>query len=357
MIGCTSLVGTWPLIPCMINHLTLEKNWQPHPNDFVTSIHELMTLLELPDSLIEQVADASHFPLRVPRHFVTKMQVGNPHDPLLKQVLPLQLEHESPVGFSTDPLSERAANLHKSIIHKYASRVLLTLTGACAVHCRYCFRQHFDYQANLPKSADWQRIMAYISQDDAIHEVIFSGGDPLSLNNRQLGEAITQIESLSQIDTLRLHTRVPVVMPQRIDQQLCERLSVSRLHVVMVIHANHPHEVDDETAQYLSLLKAHGVTLLNQSVLLKGINDSAETLCQLSQRLFTADVLPYYVHLLDPVVGAAHFDIAEANAAQIYWQMAAKLPGYLLPRFVKEKPATQSKVPIALYGHDVCDDS
>lgn len=333
----------------MINHLTLEQNWQPHSSDFITDIDQLLSMLELPHTVKNALYNPTHFPLRVPVDFVKKMQLGNPYDPLLLQVLPLHLEKEAQAGFSTDPLGEQAANTQKGIIHKYKSRALITLTGACAIHCRYCFRQHFDYQENLPKPADWEHIRAYLHSHPEINEVIFSGGDPLSLNNRQLFQAISNIEDIEQINTLRIHTRLPIVQPQRVDLDLCERLEQSKLHIVMVVHCNHPQEIDVRFKAHVDALKKANVTLLNQSVLLKGINDDVETLTRLSYALFDAGILPYYLYVLDKVKGAAHFDIDEKQAVSLYWGMMEQLSGYLVPKLMREIKKKSHKMPVNVF--------
>lgn len=333
----------------MINHLLTDQNWQAQINDLITDPAELLQLLELPSELLAgALAAGQNFGLRVPRAFVSRMQKGNRHDPLLLQVLPLHVELAHDARYSLDPLGERAANATAGILHKYNSRLLLTLTGACAIHCRYCFRRHFPYQDNLPKTGDWPRIQAYIQQHPDVHEVILSGGDPLSLSNRRLFDCLQQLEQLPQINTLRIHSRLPVVLPARMDDELLERLSSSRLHIVLVIHANHPAEIDDQTARILQRCRNSGMIVLNQTVLLYGINDHADTLIALSRRLFAAGVLPYYLHLMDRVQGAAHFDLSEGNALAIYHQMMLQLPGYLLPRLVREIAGRRYKVPVSL---------
>lgn len=331
----------------MINYLATQKNWQNAFSDTITTFAELAQALDLPvDSFDTQVGQ---FPLKVPRRFVQKMVKGDINDPLLKQILPTFQETVQVTGFVTDPLEEQHANPVKGIIHKYASRVLIPVTGACVVHCRYCFRQHFDYHDNLPTQNDWQAISDYINTHPAINEVILSGGDPLSLSNRRLFDIVTTLEALPQVHTIRIHTRVPVMIPERLDEPLLARLANSRCHIVMVIHANHPNEIDADTQHFLGRAKKAGVTLLNQTVLLKSINDDADVLAALNDKLWQAGVLPYYLHVLDKVAGASHFYIDDSQAVAIYWQLLAKCAGYLTPKLVRELPNNAYKTPIDLY--------
>ena len=333
----------------MINYLATQKNWQNAFSDTITSFAELAQALDLPiDSFDSQVGQ---FPLKVPRRFVQKMVKGDIHDPLLKQVLPTFQETVQVTGFVTDPLDEQHANPVKGIIHKYASRVLIPVTGACVVNCRYCFRQHFDYHENLPTQNDWQAISAYITAHPAVNEVILSGGDPLSLSNRRLLEIFTTLEALPQVQTIRIHTRVPVMIPERLDEPLLARFANSRCHIVTVIHANHPNEIDQETQIFLGKAKKAGVTLLNQTVLLKSINDDANTLASLNEKLWQAGVLPYYLHVLDKVAGASHFYISDEQAVALYWELLTKCAGYLVPKLVRELPNKPFKTPIDLYNH------
>lgn len=332
----------------MINHLITQKNWQSQLSDAITSVDELLGILNLA-SLRAQLYVPKHFELRVPRSFVAKMKVGDAHDPLLKQVLPDQREQMPVTGYVSDPLGEQGQNPIKGLLHKYQSRVLLTVTGACAIHCRYCFRQHFDYSANMPTASATAAIHEYICAHPEINEVILSGGDPLSVSNRRLFAWLDTLEGIAQLTTIRLHTRLPVVIPERLDNALLDRLAASRCQIVMVIHCNHANEIDTMTAQYLQRVRCAGVTMLNQTVLLAGINDTLEDQVILSQCLFAAGVLPYYLHVLDKVAGAAHFDIDERSAIDLYWTMMAELPGYLMPKLVRELPNRPFKVPIDIY--------
>ncbi|OTG94433.1 EF-P beta-lysylation protein EpmB [Acinetobacter sp. ANC 4654] len=332
----------------MINYLYQEQNWQSQLSDLITDPLELLEVLKLcPEQLLSGAILASEqFKLRVPRAFVGKMTVGDPLDPLLLQVLPHHLELEDHPDFVTDPLGEEQANQQPGVLHKYKSRFLLTLTGACAVHCRYCFRRHFPYQENLPKNEDWLNIKNYIESQPDINEVIFSGGDPLTLSNRKLKLWIDRLESLPQIKFLRIHSRVPIVIPNRVDEELVSLLKNSRLRIILVVHSNHAAELDDLTCARLSLLVQQQITVLNQAVLLKGINNSAQVLVDLSYRLFDAGVMPYYLHVLDKVKGAHHFDLSPKEINLIYKDVLENLPGYLVPKLVREIAGEKNKTPL-----------
>lgn len=332
----------------MINYLYQEQNWQSQLSDLITDPSELLSLLELSSEqlLSGAILASEKFKLRVPRAFVGKMNAKDPLDPLLLQVLPHHLELEEHPEFVTDPLGEEAANQLPGVLHKYKSRFLLTLTGACAVHCRYCFRRHFPYQENLPKNEDWLNIKNYIEANPNINEIILSGGDPLTLSNRKLALWLERLSSLKQIEILRIHSRVPIVIPNRIDEQLISLLKNSRLRIVLVVHSNHSSELDDFTCSKLLQLSDHHITVLNQAVLLKGVNDSAQTLIDLSYRLFEARVMPYYLHVLDKVKGAQHFDLESSKIDDIYRDVLANLPGYLVPKLVREIAGEKNKTPL-----------
>ncbi|AMM30274.1 MULTISPECIES: EF-P beta-lysylation protein EpmB [Acinetobacter] len=332
----------------MINYLYQEQNWQSQLSDLITDPSELLSLLELSSEqlLSGAILASEKFKLRVPRAFVGKMNAKNPLDPLLLQVLPHHLELEEHPEFVTDPLGEEAANQLPGVLHKYKSRFLLTLTGACAVHCRYCFRRHFPYQENLPKNEDWLNIKNYIEANSNINEIILSGGDPLTLSNRKLALWLERLSSLKQIQILRIHSRVPIVIPNRIDEELISLLKNSRLRIVLVVHSNHASELDDFTCSKLLQLSDHHITVLNQAVLLKGVNDSAQTLIDLSYRLFEARVMPYYLHVLDKVKGAQHFDLESSEIDDIYRDVLANLPGYLVPKLVREIAGEKNKTPL-----------
>ncbi|WP_249978858.1 EF-P beta-lysylation protein EpmB [Vreelandella olivaria] len=286
------------------------------------------------------------FEICVPEAYLSRIAPNNPDDPLLRQVLPTSKEAQVVSGYVVDPLEEAAHRPAKGLIHKYPGRVLLIASPACAINCRYCFRRHFPYSDNSPSRSQWQEALAYLHNDPTIHEAILSGGDPLAASDRQLAWLVEQLESIPHIKRLRIHTRLPVVIPDRIDEMLLGWLASTRLQKVVVLHINHPNEIDQAVVDACQRLKQAGVTLLNQSVLLKGINDSVATLAQLSERLFAAGVLPYYLHVVDPVQGAAHFDVPDEEAKALVSRLLEHLPGFLMPRLVREVPGRTSKTPL-----------
>lgn len=316
--------------------------WQAVLATGFTSAAELLRFLHLPVSLGSAVA-AQQFKTRVPRGFASRMEKGNARDPLLVQVLAVEEELIVSEDFLYDPLSEAQKNPHPGLLHKYPGRVLLTITGACAINCRYCFRRHFPYQDNNPGRNGWHDALAYIGADPSIQEVIFSGGDPLLADDKTLSLLIDALEDIPHVQTLRIHTRIPIVLPERIDSGLLHVLSDRRLSCVIVLHVNHPNELNDEVKQVCDDLKKIGVYLLNQSVVLKGVNDKADVLVQLSKKLFHFGVLPYYLHVLDKVQGAQHFDLSDDDALSLFRAMQASLPGYLVPRLMREVPGALSK--------------
>ncbi|GAB3382897.1 EF-P beta-lysylation protein EpmB [Spongiibacter taiwanensis] len=325
------------------------ENWQQQMRNVIREPEELMARLGLDPCREPALAEALKlFPLRVPEAFVAKMTRGDWRDPLLLQVMPSGAETVTTPGFSDDPLEERSANPVPGLIHKYRSRALLITTPSCAINCRYCFRRSFPYQENSPARRDWHAALNYIAQRSELHEVILSGGDPLVAKDQTLAELIKQIAAIEHITTLRIHTRLPLVMPARVTAELIDTLCATRLQTVVVVHCNHPNELDTETELAFSRLRAAGVTLLNQSVLLAGINDTAEVQVALQKKLFSQGVLPYYLHLLDRVQGAAHFQASEASGIALIKAMRATLPGYLVPRLVRELPGEDSKTPIAI---------
>ena len=325
------------------------QDWQAELSGAVSDLDTLFALLDLPKQA--QIHTPKQFGLRVPHAFIKKMKKGDINDPLLRQVLPDTKETWTIGGYSTDPLDENNHNPIKGLLHKYQSRVLLTVTGACAVHCRYCFRQHFDYHANQPSSHEMDAVMDYITKHAEVDEVILSGGDPLSLSNKRLKLWLDKIGDITHIRTVRLHTRLPVVLPNRVDNELITLIRHYKKNIVIVLHINHPNEIDDQLIAKTKQLKDAGATLLNQSVLLADINDDIHTLSKLSQDLFGAGILPYYLHILDKVQGAAHFDIAISDAIRLYWQLLEVLPGYLVPKLVQELPNRPFKTPIDIYQH------
>lgn len=298
------------------------------------------------DRLQKAVSAQSLFKLRVTRSFAKRIENGNPLDPLLLQVLPLGAEHQSAEGFSADPVGDLHAQKQPGLLHKYHGRVLLITTGSCAINCRYCFRREYPYSEASATQSQWQASLDYIAADSSISEVILSGGDPLMLSDKRLDKLISHLEAIPHLKRLRIHSRLPVVLPSRVTDGLCQRLSNSRLQAVVVIHSNHAQELNQEVAEATNKLKQAQITCLNQAVLLKGVNDSLSALRDLSERLFEIGVLPYYLHLLDKVKGAAHFDVAEDCAVQLMSQMQSQLPGFLVPKLVKELSGKPCKTPV-----------
>jgi EF-P beta-lysylation protein EpmB len=322
-------------------------SWQQALSQAVRNIDELARLLELPvASLRAFEPHESEFPLLVPRGFVRRMRKGDPSDPLLRQVLPLTQERQPVPGYSNDPLGETTL-ARGGLLKKYAGRALLIATATCPVHCRYCFRRSFPYRDHLASHADWEQALAELDQNPDVQEVILSGGDPLSLNERRLATLFDALAHRPWISRVRIHTRYPVVLPERIDASLLRLLEQAAFRIVVVIHANHGNEIDQQVTTALTELARCGAVLLNQSVLLRGVNDDAAILVELSERLFAAGVLPYYLHLLDPVAGAAHYEVEEARARILHAELTGKLPGYLVPRLVREIPGMLSKTLIA----------
>uniref|UniRef100_A6VTQ1 L-lysine 2,3-aminomutase n=1 Tax=Marinomonas sp. (strain MWYL1) TaxID=400668 RepID=A6VTQ1_MARMS len=319
-------------------------SWSQHLSQALTSLPELIEHLGLPKNLAQQGIEAhQNFKLLVPRPYLSRIEYGNVHDPLLLQVLPSLAEMQKVAGYTKDPLEEADHNPQKAIVHKYKRRLLVITTGTCAVNCRYCFRRHFPYADNQLAQAEWQSVIDYLKDHPEINEVILSGGDPLMMKDSLLADKVRKLEALPQIKRLRIHSRLPVVIPNRVCDDMLEWIKVSRLDIVMVWHINHANEMDEELANAAYKLKSAGVTLLNQGVLLKGVNDSVEAQVNLSEAVFSAGILPYYMFTLDPVEGAAHFDIAIEDAQELMGKVAAELPGYLVPRLAKEIPGKPAK--------------
>ena len=322
--------------------------WQQELAEAVRDPAELISLLGLDPALLPAARRAAElFPLRVPRGFVARMRAGEPDDPLLRQVLPLAAECAPAPGYSLDPVGDLSAQQARGVLHKYRGRVLLVATGACAVHCRYCFRRHFPYAEANAAAGGWGEALDYLRAHADVDEVILSGGDPLVLADHKLFELFAALEAIPHLRRLRIHSRLPVVLPSRVTPELVERLAAGRLKPVLVIHANHAQELDEKVAAALAPLRRAGVLLLNQAVLLKGINDTVAALSALSERLFELGVQPYYLHQLDRVQGAAHFDLAEQPARALLRELAAALPGYLVPKLVREIAGEPGKTPIA----------
>jgi L-lysine 2,3-aminomutase len=321
-------------------------DWRQHWREAVTDARELLDMLGLQALAGHLPDDDAGFALRVPRGFVARMRHGDPRDPLLLQVLPQLAERDRVPGFERDAVGDLPARAAHGVLHKYHGRALLIASGACAINCRYCFRRHFPYGEEIAAANGWREALAYLQGHPDIEELILSGGDPLALSTTKLAELAAHLHDLPHLRRLRLHTRLPVVIPERIDDALLDWLDCIDLPKVVVLHANHAQELDMNVEQACARLRAHGVTLLNQSVLLRGVNDHANALADLSQRLFECGVLPYYLHQLDRVQGAAHFEVPDARAVELVEALRARLPGFLLPRLVREVAGDTGKRPI-----------
>ncbi|MCB1857834.1 MAG: EF-P beta-lysylation protein EpmB [Gammaproteobacteria bacterium] len=324
-------------------------SWQDELKRSFKRPSELLDYLHIDPRWLESppVHD-SEFAMRVPRGFAKLMEPGNPQDPLLRQVLPVAAERVAVPGFVADPVGDLDRSPLPGLLHKYHGRALLIITGACAINCRYCFRQHFSYGGQPAGRRLLPSALRYLAHHPEITEVILSGGDPLMLFDTQLQGIVERLSTIPHLRRLRIHTRVPVVLPQRITSGLTRCLTLSRLQPILVLHLNHAREASEALGQALLPLRNRGVTLLNQSVLLKGVNDNAQTLCDLSESLHTLGVLPYYLHVLDRVVGAHHFETPEYRALDLHREMARRLPGYLVPKLVRELPGEQSKTGLGM---------
>lgn len=330
-----------------ISQPTTQESWNQILSRATKDVKSLLAQLEIPlsDLNLRQQACVD-FPLLVPQPFIDKMKKGDANDPLLLQVLPQRSELESAEGFINDPLAEKHSNLQKGLIHKYHGRILVLLSTGCAVNCRYCFRRHFAYKDNRIGKNDWQGILDYVANDASIEELILSGGDPLMLSDQQLEKFIKQAEEIPHLERLRIHTRLPIVIPERITDQLVRALHESRFDCAIVLHINHRNEMNNCLNDRLKSLRLAGISLLNQAVLLRGVNDSLKDQIDLSKSLFKVGVLPYYLHLLDKVKGAHHFEVSEHDAIKLHQHMLLKLSGYLVPKLVREEPGKGSKTPI-----------
>lgn len=315
-------------------------DWQQELREAYRNVDELLQFLGLPMDLVECRA-SKDFPFLVTRSFAQRMRHADAEDPLLRQVLPVAEELHNGEGYSTDPLDEVAAIQCQGVLQKYQSRALLVATPACAIHCRYCFRRHFDYQA--PTQKWWHDARNELSQNQDLEEVILSGGDPLMLSNEMLAQMITDIEAMPQIQRLRIHTRLPIVLPTRIDSALLFLLQRTRLDVVVVVHCNHAQEIDESVIHACHQLRDSGILVLNQSVLLRGVNDASSVLADLSRALISCGVLPYYLHAVDHVASVAHFMVSDSHARKIMQELQARVSGYMLPRFVREIPGEIAK--------------
>ena len=322
-------------------------DWRVAWRQAITDPLQLLRRLGLAHRAAELLpAGDTGVPMRVPLGYAARMRAGDAADPLLRQVLPGAPELDPAPGFGDDAVGDLDARRAPGVIHKYHGRVLLVATGACAVHCRYCFRRHFPYSQELAARERWQTALDYIRADTSISEVIVSGGDPLALATDRLAELGDGLRAIGHVRQLRIHTRLPIVLPERVDAPLLAWLSALPWPVAVVVHANHGNEVDAAVGAALAALRGAGCTVLNQSVLLAGVNDDATTLETLSRRLYQAGALPYYLHLLDKVRGSAHFDVGEARARALHAQLRARLPGYLVPRLVREIAGAAAKTPV-----------
>ncbi len=344
---------TRPTEPLMIPvaspslHPAPGADWKRLWREAVRDPAELLALLGLEGQVPAlSEAAAAQFPLRVPRGFVARMRRGDPHDPLLRQVLPLDEELRPMPGFDLDAVGDTAAKAGRGLIHKYRGRALLIATGSCAVHCRYCFRRHFPYAEETAAAEQWRDAVAAIAADTSIEEVILSGGDPLSLATPKLAELTARLADIPHLRRLRIHTRLPVVLPERVDAELIGWLRALPWPVAVVIHANHANEFDAHVDAAMARLRAAGATLLNQAVLLRGVNDDVDALAALSERSFAAGVLPYYLHQLDRVQGAAHFEVPDEAARALHAALLARLSGYLVPKLVREVAGDPGKRPL-----------
>ena len=321
-------------------------DWRELWRDAITDPVELLQAVGLGERTDLLPPDDAGFALRVPRGFVARMRRGDPLDPLLLQVLPQRSEHDQVAGYTIDAVGDMAAKTGHGVLHKYAGRSLLIASGSCAVNCRYCFRRHFPYADEIAAASHWREALAELRADPSIHEVILSGGDPLALATHKLEEFTSGLAALPQVIRLRIHSRLPVVLPERIDDAFVAWLGPLPLQKVVVLHANHANELDASVGAACARLRDAGATVLNQSVLLRGVNDDADTLVNLSERLFAAGVLPYYLHQLDRVQGTAHFEVSDDRALELQQALRSRLPGYLVPQLVREVAGDASKRPL-----------
>ncbi|QDT46617.1 L-lysine 2,3-aminomutase [Symmachiella dynata] len=322
-------------------------NWHRALAAAVRDPDELIDLLGLGDDYREPARRATRlFPLLVPRNYLERIEPGNPRDPLLLQVLPLAAEETVVDGFSADAVGDAQAHRSPGLLQKYTGRALLITTGACAVHCRYCFRREFPYGEEPRTMEDWEPAFADIAADSSLHEIILSGGDPLMLTDARLAMFIERLDRIEHLRRLRIHTRLPIVLPQRVTDTLLEMITSTRMTPIVVVHANHAHELQGDCAAALRELVRGGVTVLNQAVLLRGINDTTASQAELCERLVNLGVIPYYLHQLDRVSGAAHFEVPEQTGRVIIAELRERLPGYAVPQFVREIAGESHKTPL-----------
>lgn len=331
----------------LMNLTRPKKNWQQALAEVFTNIDNLCDFLQIrPDQISASAAASKNFTLRVPRAYAERIKKGNPNDPLLKQILPSLDEMLVTPGFNDDPVGDHQAIATPGVIHKYLGRVLLIVTGHCAINCRYCFRKAFPYNEQHLGRQKLQVALDYIDSDPSISEVILSGGDPLTLSDTRLGEIFSGLNQIKHIRRIRIHTRIPIVLPERITANLLKVFAQTDKSLVIVVHCNHSNEIDQNVKEACNTLSKLNITLLNQSVLLKDINDSVDQLCQLSETLFATGILPYYLHLLDKVTGTQHFDVTRARAITLIEAVKIRLPGYLVPKLVEEKAGAPAKIAV-----------
>lgn len=323
---------------------TQETIWK---TELANAIRDTGALLQRLGVETSEASNPGHFPCLVPESYLRRMTPGNLGDPLLLQVLPTKQEDIPHPDFQIDPVADEAARLTNGVLQKYSGRALLITTGACAVHCRYCFRQHYPYADDLHGIENWLPALDAISEDPSLSEVILSGGDPLVLSDSKLGRLIEHLAAIPHLKRLRIHSRLPIVLPSRVTVDLISQLKQSRLQPVMVVHANHAQEIQLDCADALKLLVQSGIPTLNQAVLLRRINDNIEALTELCESCVNLGVIPYYLHQLDRVQGAAHFEVGIEHGIKLVEQLRQRLPGYAVPRFVQEIPGEPSKTPIA----------
>ena len=321
------------------------QSWQEILSQAVTKPEELLEILGLSADLLPgAIAGNEQFQMRVPHTYIARIERGNPDDPLLRQILPLGIELDEVPGFTADPLGEQPKNHQRGILHKYHGRLLLMPGQLCGINCRFCFRRHFPYEDNKLNKSEWQAAFDYIKEDTSLSEIILSGGDPLSQNDLRLRWIVEELAKIPHIKRLRVHTRMPIAIPQRVTPEMISWLTGTRLQPIVVVHCNHPDEIDEDVADALTHLRNNNVQLLNQSTLLKDVNDSSEVLAELSEKLFSCGVMPYYLHLFDRVQGAAHFEIPEQQAQRIIGEMSKVCSGYLIPKLARESAGQQSKI-------------
>ena len=327
------------------------RSWQRQLAEAIRSPSELLAALKINSA---DAADVCHnestsgrsFPTLVPLSFLQRMEPGNPRDPLLLQVLATASEDQTVAGFIADPVGDGASRTVPGLLQKYVGRALLIATGACAVHCRYCFRREYPYHEEPRRSEDWKPAMEAIATDPTITEVILSGGDPLMLNDDQLRVLCEQIDAVPHVERIRIHSRLPIVLPDRVNSEFLSLLTSLRSQAVVVVHANHGNEIVNDCRDALRSMVGTGIPVLNQAVLLRDINDSVDAMESLCRRLVNIGVMPYYLHQLDRVQGAAHFEVAREIGLKLIQELSARLPGYAVPKFVEEVAGEPNKTSI-----------